>query len=67
MFVPFQPYDPHMLIQSRTKMNELLAAVLDAHGGVDRWRRYENVEAQIVSGGGFSRLRACCKTRTRDA
>ena len=34
-------------------MNELLARVLDAHGGVERWNGYEKVEATIVSGGGF--------------
>ena len=28
-----------------------LAAVLDAHGGVDRWQRFSRVEATIVSGG----------------
>jgi hypothetical protein len=42
-----------MLTQNGTTTNELLAGVLDAHGGLDRWNRYEKVEAQIVSGGGF--------------
>jgi hypothetical protein len=31
-------------------MNELLARILDAHGGMDRWNRYAKVEATIVSG-----------------
>jgi len=35
-------------------MSELLANVIDAHGGMDRWKTYEKVEATIVSGGGFS-------------
>jgi hypothetical protein len=34
-------------------MNELLARILDAHGGLDRWKGYEKVDATIVSGGGF--------------
>jgi hypothetical protein len=28
-------------------MNELLTKVLDAHGGLERWRRYNKVEATI--------------------
>ena len=23
-------------------MNDLLARIIDAHGGVDRWKKYEN-------------------------
>jgi hypothetical protein len=38
-------------------MNELLARILDAHGGMDRWNRYEKVEATIVSGGGLFPLK----------
>src|SRR5690349_12663444 len=38
-------------------MNDLLKAVLDAHGGIDRWSRYERVDATIVSGGGFFTLK----------
>ena len=38
-------------------MNELLTKVLDAHGGLDRWRSYNKVEATIVSGGGFFALK----------
>jgi hypothetical protein len=38
-------------------MNELLTKVLDAHGGLDRWRSYNKVEATIVSGGGFFGLK----------
>lgn len=48
-------------------MNELLARILDAHGGMERWNGYEWVEATIVSGGGFFALksRACRRTLTR--
>ena len=38
-------------------MNDLLARILDAHGGVDRWNGYEKVDATIVSGGGFFALK----------
>jgi hypothetical protein len=38
-------------------MNELLANILDAHGGRDRWNQYERVEATIVSGGGLFPLK----------
>ncbi|HTG01855.1 MAG TPA: hypothetical protein VK654_14835 [Nitrospirota bacterium] len=38
-------------------MNKLLAGILDAHGGMDRWNGYEKVEATIVSGGGFFPLK----------
>ena len=34
-------------------MSELLDAVLDAHGGLDRWRQFNRVEATIVTGGGL--------------
>ena len=38
-------------------MNNLLARIIDAHGGMDFWNRYKKVEATIVSGGGFFRLK----------
>jgi hypothetical protein len=47
-------------------MNELLARILDAHGGMDRWRAFQKVEATIVTGGGLF-ARACCRTQTRAA
>lgn len=34
-------------------MNQLLAEIIDAHGGLDRWNSHQKVEATIVSGGGF--------------
>ena len=38
-------------------MNHLLAEILDAHGGMDRWNEYHRVEATIVSGGGLFQLK----------
>jgi hypothetical protein len=38
-------------------MNALLTRILEAHGGLDRWIRYEKVNATIVSGGGFFPLK----------
>jgi hypothetical protein len=38
-------------------MTELLARVIDAHGGMDRWSAHEKVNAMIVSGGGFFPLK----------
>jgi hypothetical protein len=32
-------------------MTGLLDAVLEAHGGLDRWQRFSTIEATIVSGG----------------
>ena len=34
-------------------MNDLLSSVIQAHGGLERWNRFEKVEATIVSGGAF--------------
>jgi hypothetical protein len=38
-------------------MNALLASILDAHGGLDRWKGFETVDATIVSGGGLFPLK----------
>src|SRR5262244_3357444 len=38
-------------------MNQLLANVLDAHGGIKRWYEFQKVEATIVTGGGFFALK----------
>jgi hypothetical protein len=38
-------------------VNQLLAKIIDAHGGLDRWNSHEKVEATIVSGGGFFSLK----------
>ena len=38
-------------------MNELLARILGAHGGMDRWNQYDKVDATIVSGGGLFALK----------
>jgi hypothetical protein len=38
-------------------MNQFLAKVIDAHGGMGRWKKYEKVTATIVSGGGLFALK----------
>ena len=38
-------------------MNQLLANTPDAHGGLNRWNKYQKVEAAIVSGGSFFALK----------
>jgi hypothetical protein len=38
-------------------MSGFLDEVIDAHGGIDRWKSYKQVEATIVSGGGFFPLK----------
>ena len=38
-------------------MNGLLADVIDAHGGIERWNAFEKVEVSIVTGGGFYALK----------
>jgi len=45
-------------------MNQLLSRILDAHGGMDRWRDYEKVEATIVAGGGFFPLKGMIQDAT---
>jgi hypothetical protein len=40
-----------------THRNPLLEQAIEAHGGLDRWNRFEKVEAQIDSGGGFFRFK----------
>ncbi len=34
-------------------MDSLLSKILEAHGGLNRWNKFERVEATIVTGGGF--------------
>jgi hypothetical protein len=38
-------------------MNALLDEICDAHGGIDQWRGYTKVSAEIVSGGGLFALK----------
>ena len=42
-------------------MNELLADILDAHGGLGRWNEYERVEVTLVSGGGLFPLKGASR------
>ena len=44
-------------------MNALLGQVLEAHGGMERWKRYGKVEATIVTGGGFFPLKGVLQDR----
>lgn len=44
-------------LRTLMKMNELLANILDAHGGPDRWNECQRVEATIVSGEGIFPLK----------
>jgi hypothetical protein len=37
-------------------MNKLLAGIVEAHGGLDRWRRFNRVEATL---GGAEPLSDC--------
>jgi hypothetical protein len=38
-------------------MNELLQGVLAAHGGLDRWKQFDTVRAEIATGGGLWALK----------
>jgi hypothetical protein len=38
-------------------MTTLVDSVLDAHGGLARWRRFSEIEATIVSGGKLFQLK----------
>jgi hypothetical protein len=38
-------------------MNKLLADAIDAHGGLERWKRFVTVETRAVSGGELFRLK----------
>ena len=48
-------------------MNELLTKVLDAHGGLERWRSYNKVEATVFASGGFFPLKGALWTQIRAA
>ena len=45
-------------------MNDLLAKILDVHGGMDRGNGYNKVEATIVSGGGLFALKGAPQDST---
>jgi len=38
-------------------MSSLLEEILDAHGGLERWRRFSKVETDVVTGGGLFPLK----------
>lgn len=39
--------------QSQSNTNDLLARAIDAHGGLDRWSKFNRVTATVVGGGGL--------------
>ena len=43
--------------QNRITLNDLLAHVIEAHGGLDRWNQFNSVTATIVTGGGLWALK----------
>jgi hypothetical protein len=43
--------------KSSSSEADLLTAILNAHGGLERWNKYKKVEATILSGGGFYPLK----------
>jgi hypothetical protein len=45
-------------------MDKLLTAILETHGGLNRWNNYERVDATIVSGGGFFALKGLIQDST---
>lgn len=45
-------------------MNKLLNEVLEAHGGLSRWKRFHSMHAQIVTGGGLWALKGMVQDAT---
>src|ERR1700733_14667423 len=41
------------LVSGENAMNDLLDLVLRAHGGLDRWNKFNKVSATFVTGGGL--------------
>ena len=39
-------------------MNDLAARTIEAHGGLDAWRRYTSVRAHLSQGGGLWGMKA---------
>ncbi len=46
-------------------VNGLLQQVFDAHGGLQRWNSFRQVDATIVSGGGFFALKGAPQDSTQ--
>ena len=44
--------------------NELLERIIEAYGGMDRWNRYDTVDATVVAGGGFFPLKGLSSDST---
>lgn len=45
-------------------MNHFLAEIIEAHGGMERWKARTKVEATIVTGGGFFALKGLVQDRS---
>jgi hypothetical protein len=48
-------------------MGTLLGQILEAHGGLERWRRHSKVEATIFRGGGLFPLKGLIQDSIRGA
>ena len=46
------------------EVNTLLQDVTDAHGGLERWRRFKGVASTIVTGGGLWDIKGVNMIRT---
>ncbi len=42
------------ITRQEEQMNDLLAQVIAAHGGLDRWNTFKKVTATVVAGGGVA-------------
>jgi hypothetical protein len=45
------PIKRNQILEMSTRVRTLLAEVLEAHGGLDRWRSFTRVTAKVVTGG----------------
>jgi hypothetical protein len=54
---PLGPYAPIAQMRRNQLMTELLDLVLQAHGGIERWRTFDTVRATFVSSGGLLPLK----------
>jgi hypothetical protein len=48
-------------------MDDLLAQVLDAHGGLDHWRSRQSITARISYGGAFWAIKAGPNARVNES
>jgi hypothetical protein len=50
--------------QEETSMSDLVASVIDAHGGLIRWRQHRAVTTTLVTGGGLWAMKGLIQDRT---